>query len=108
MSWSWTLREFYFRRTRCCSPISDIPLKRCKDRELMSDIRGTFIQTISKELGANDAMAWKVEWRLRLKCASAAYYCGIVGFLYYTIHLLIIVTEITTISLRRYTSRLSR
>src|SRR2546426_2211071 len=72
MSWSWTPRDFCFRRTRGCSTITDIPLKRCKARELMSDIRGTFIQTVSKEHGANDAADWQVECRLRLKSACAA------------------------------------
>src|SRR5260370_41515747 len=89
MSGSWTLRDFYFRRTRCCSTISDVPLKRCKARELMSDIRGTFIQTISKEHEANDAAAWQVECRLRLKSACAAKMGGIGGFWFATTRLLI-------------------
>src|ERR1700694_2425702 len=84
MSWSWTLRDFYFRRTRCCSTIADIPLKRCKVRDLMSDISGTFIRTISKEHGANDATAWQVECRLRLKSACAAKMGGIAGFCFAT------------------------
>src|SRR5216684_3625550 len=84
MSWSWTLREFYFRRTGCCSTITDIPLKRCKAWELISDMRGTFIQTISKEHEANDAAAWQVECRLRLKSACAAKMGGIAGFCFAT------------------------
>src|SRR5260370_41346829 len=72
MSWSWTLREFYFRRTGCCSTITDIPLKRCKAWELISDMRGTFIQTISKEHEGNDAAAWEEEPRLRVESACPA------------------------------------
>src|SRR5260370_16701533 len=84
MSWLWRLRDFYLRRTRWWSTISDVPLKRCKARELMSDIRGTFIRTISKEHEANDAAAWQVECRLRLKSACAAKMGGIGGFCFAT------------------------
>ena len=42
-----------FRRTRCCSIITAAHLKSSRAPELMSDIRGTFIQMISRELGAS-------------------------------------------------------
>src|SRR6266481_864692 len=84
MSWFWTLRDFYFRQTGSCSTITDIPSKRCKAREVTSDIRGTFIQTISKEHEANDAAAWQVECRLRLKSEYAPKMGGIAGFYFAT------------------------
>src|SRR6266853_5555703 len=107
MSWSWTLRDFYFRRTRCCSTISDVPLKRCKARELMSDIRGTFIRTISKEHEANDAPAWQVECRLRLKSACAAKMGGIGGFCFDTTRCSINRAELRGGSRRLLTSKIA-
>jgi len=40
-------------------------LKRCKARELMSELRGIFTQTISKECGTNDAAVFQAEFLLR-------------------------------------------